>query len=199
MLHSSISAAPLLRCQRHQVDTNNAQCAAMKMMLSSQQLHRRNACMPQQQLPVTGTAVILKQSWLCAAADGTSHYVRCMAVLQQPTCVSAAVFCREDEYDVTYVYGAEASNDDIHARSISPLIRKCLEGYNVCVMLFGATGKQLAAAGGTCTPAGMPQHVCSSRSSKGFCTAQGCTQGTQALSCFCLSEKQLQQVQHINW
>eukprot|EP00882_Tetradesmus_deserticola_P022496 GHRQ01024412.1.p2 GENE.GHRQ01024412.1~~GHRQ01024412.1.p2 ORF type:complete len:107 (+),score=15.18 GHRQ01024412.1:446-766(+) len=51
----------------------------------------------------------------------------------------------EDEYDVTYVYGAEASNEDIHARSISPLIRKCLEGYNVCVMLFGATGKSAAA------------------------------------------------------
>lgn len=59
--------------------------------------------------------------------------------------------CREDEYDVTYVYGAEASNDDLHARSISPLIRKCLEGYNVCVMLFGATGKHTGASGGCCS------------------------------------------------
>eukprot|EP00878_Enallax_costatus_P035224 GHUV01039231.1.p1 GENE.GHUV01039231.1~~GHUV01039231.1.p1 ORF type:complete len:419 (+),score=96.69 GHUV01039231.1:574-1830(+) len=46
----------------------------------------------------------------------------------------------EDEYDVTFVYGAEAANSDIHERSISPLIRKFIEGYNVCVLAFGATG-----------------------------------------------------------
>eukprot|EP00775_Hariotina_reticulata_P000828 gene828-1146_t len=46
----------------------------------------------------------------------------------------------EDEYDVSFVYGSEAGNPDIHARSLSPMIRKFIEGYNVCIMLFGATG-----------------------------------------------------------
>jgi hypothetical protein len=77
---------------------------------------------------------------------------------------------------VTYVYGAEASNEDIHARSISPLIRKCLEGYNVCVMLFGATGKQTAAAGAAfpCTRHA-PGMLAGISSSKELCTAQGCS------------------------
>lgn len=46
----------------------------------------------------------------------------------------------EDEFDATFVYGPEASNAEIHGRSVSPLIRKFAEGYNVCVLLFGATG-----------------------------------------------------------
>ncbi|GAX79109.1 hypothetical protein CEUSTIGMA_g6549.t1 [Chlamydomonas eustigma] len=46
----------------------------------------------------------------------------------------------EDEYDVNFVYGADASNMDIAKRHIEPLVRKALEGYNVCVFAFGATG-----------------------------------------------------------
>ena len=46
-----------------------------------------------------------------------------------------------------YVYGSEATNADITARSIEPLLRKFLEGYNVCVMGFGATG---VTKGGPC-------------------------------------------------
>lgn len=54
--------------------------------------------------------------------------------------------CSEDEYDASFVFGPDASNADIHGRSVSPLIRKVVEGYNVCVLLFGATGAPQAAA-----------------------------------------------------
>ncbi|KAI8465646.1 MAG: P-loop containing nucleoside triphosphate hydrolase protein [Monoraphidium minutum] len=46
----------------------------------------------------------------------------------------------EDEYELSYVYGLDASNADVHARSVAPLLRKLVEGYNVTVVLFGATG-----------------------------------------------------------
>lgn len=65
-----------------------------------------------------------------------------VAVLCTDQCGLHVLYRREDEYDVTFVYGAEAGNSDIHARSLSPLIRKFIEGYNVCVLLFGATGAQ---------------------------------------------------------
>ncbi|KAF5831835.1 P-loop containing nucleoside triphosphate hydrolase protein [Dunaliella salina] len=56
----------------------------------------------------------------------------------------------EEEYSVGYVYGPEASNADITARSIQPLLRKFLEGYNTTVIVFGATGagKTLSLEGG---------------------------------------------------
>jgi hypothetical protein len=47
---------------------------------------------------------------------------------------------REDEYELSHTYGPEATNSDIHDRSIVPLLRKFVEGYNVTIMLFGATG-----------------------------------------------------------
>ena len=47
---------------------------------------------------------------------------------------------REDEYDVNFVYGPDASNGDITKRHIEPLVKKALEGYNTCVYTFGATG-----------------------------------------------------------
>jgi len=47
---------------------------------------------------------------------------------------------REDEFELSFVYGPEATNSDVHARSIAPLLRKLVEGYNVTVLLFGATG-----------------------------------------------------------
>ncbi|GBF93794.1 hypothetical protein Rsub_06126 [Raphidocelis subcapitata] len=46
----------------------------------------------------------------------------------------------EDEYELSFVYGPDASSADVHARSIAPLLRRLLEGYNVCVLAFGATG-----------------------------------------------------------
>jgi hypothetical protein len=49
---------------------------------------------------------------------------------------------REDEYDVNYVYGPESTNADVASRSVVPLVRKLLEGYNVAVFAFGATGKR---------------------------------------------------------
>lgn len=39
-----------------------------------------------------------------------------------------------------YVYGPEASNADVAGRSLLPLLRKFVDGYNVAVMAFGATG-----------------------------------------------------------
>jgi hypothetical protein len=41
---------------------------------------------------------------------------------------------------VSYVYGPDASNGDVHERSLAPLLRKLLEGYNVVVLVLGATG-----------------------------------------------------------
>ncbi|GIL90778.1 hypothetical protein Vretifemale_18507, partial [Volvox reticuliferus] len=46
----------------------------------------------------------------------------------------------EDEYDVGFVYGPEATHQDIAARSLLPLLRKFVDGYNVAVMAFGSTG-----------------------------------------------------------
>ncbi|GFR45898.1 hypothetical protein Agub_g7354, partial [Astrephomene gubernaculifera] len=46
----------------------------------------------------------------------------------------------EDEFDVGYVYGPEASNQDVAARSLLPLLRKLVDGYNVTVLAFGPTG-----------------------------------------------------------
>lgn len=39
-----------------------------------------------------------------------------------------------------FVYGPEASNVDVASRSLVPLIRKFVEGYNVTLVAFGATG-----------------------------------------------------------
>lgn len=60
---------------------------------------------------------------------------------------TSLVPCREDEYDVGYVYAGEASNKDITARSIVPLLRKFVEGYNVTAVVFGATGAHWAMLG----------------------------------------------------
>jgi hypothetical protein len=49
---------------------------------------------------------------------------------------------RDDEYEAGYVYGPDASNQDLTSRSLLPLIKKFVEGYNVCVMCFGPTGKR---------------------------------------------------------
>lgn len=51
--------------------------------------------------------------------------------------------CREDEYELSFVYGPEATNRDVHARSIGPLLQKLVGGHNVAVVLFGATGDRL--------------------------------------------------------
>ncbi len=45
-----------------------------------------------------------------------------------------------------YVYGPDATNQDVAARSLMPLLRKFVDGYNVAVMAFGATGGRTRAA-----------------------------------------------------
>ena len=55
------------------------------------------------------------------------------------TCLTSCLL-REDEYDVNFVYGADATNVDITKRHIEPIVKKALEGYNTCVIAFGATG-----------------------------------------------------------
>jgi hypothetical protein len=52
--------------------------------------------------------------------------------------------CREDEFDATYCYGSGSTNQDIHDRTILPLVCKLIEGYNVCVLLTGATGASVS-------------------------------------------------------
>lgn len=46
------------------------------------------------------------------------------------------------------MYGPEASNGDVFERSVAPLLRKLVEGYNVTVVLFGATGVVPGGLGG---------------------------------------------------
>eukprot|EP00877_Chromochloris_zofingiensis_P013932 jgi/Chrzof1/8793/Cz03g24220.t1 len=46
----------------------------------------------------------------------------------------------EDEYDLSFVYGPESTNADVHDRTVVPLLRKFIEGYNVTILMFGATG-----------------------------------------------------------
>lgn len=41
------------------------------------------------------------------------------------------------------MHGPEATNADVVARSVVPLIKKFIEGYNVTVVAFGATGERL--------------------------------------------------------
>jgi len=74
---------------------------------------------------------------------------------------------REDEFDATYCYGPGATNQDIHDRTILPLVCKAIEGYNICVLLVGSTGQHCADSswplsgwvkGRSCTSAG--QYVC---------------------------------------
>lgn len=66
--------------------------------------------------------------------------------LLAPTAIPHAPFSlwwtrsSEDEFDVGYVYGPEATHSDIAARSLLPLLRKFVDGYNVTVMAFGPTG-----------------------------------------------------------
>lgn len=48
---------------------------------------------------------------------------------------------REDEYEVNFVYGPEATNADISKRHVEPLVRKAVEGYNVTVLVCGASGE----------------------------------------------------------
>jgi hypothetical protein len=59
---------------------------------------------------------------------------------------------REDEFELSFVYGAESTNADVHARSIAPLLHKLVEGYNASVLLLGATGsgKTTALEGSGC-------------------------------------------------
>jgi hypothetical protein len=64
----------------------------------------------------------------------------------------------EDEYDLSFVYGPNASNADIHARSIAPLLRKVVEGYNATVLLFGATGGPRASGRGGGGHSSLLQH-----------------------------------------
>jgi hypothetical protein len=46
----------------------------------------------------------------------------------------------EDRFEASFVYGPGQTNRDVHASCIAPIVRKVVEGYNACVILFGATG-----------------------------------------------------------
>ena len=49
---------------------------------------------------------------------------------------------REDDCEVNFVYGPEATNADISKRHMEPLVRKAVEGYNVTVLVCGSSGAQ---------------------------------------------------------
>eukprot|EP00891_Asterochloris_glomerata_P006625 jgi/Astpho2/6625/Aster-x1385 len=59
----------------------------------------------------------------------------------------------EDEHMLDFAYGPDAQPADVHERSLLPLLRKLVEGYNTAAILFGASGMQwqvLPAGRGTC-------------------------------------------------
>jgi len=46
----------------------------------------------------------------------------------------------DNEHDVEFCYGPEATEEDIFKRSVQPLVRRVVDGYNAAVVAFGATG-----------------------------------------------------------
>lgn len=48
--------------------------------------------------------------------------------------------CRDEEHELDYCYGPDASTTDVYKRTLDVLTRKLVEGYNTCAMLLGATG-----------------------------------------------------------
>lgn len=46
----------------------------------------------------------------------------------------------EDDFEVDYVFGEDATAEDIHERSLAKLVAQVSEGENGAVLLFGATG-----------------------------------------------------------
>eukprot|EP00955_Chlamydomonas_euryale_P034772 349894-Chlamydomonas_euryale.AAC.10 len=60
--------------------------------------------------------------------------------LPDASCLASTFMRSEDEYDVNFVYGPEASNADVTKRHLEPLVKKVIEGYNATVLCFGATG-----------------------------------------------------------
>eukprot|EP00884_Botryococcus_braunii_P020311 jgi/Botrbrau1/6964/Bobra.0165s0003.2 len=47
---------------------------------------------------------------------------------------------RQDEYRVQYCYGSESTSQGISARTIQPLLRQLMEGYNVALLLVSSRG-----------------------------------------------------------
>ena len=45
----------------------------------------------------------------------------------------------EDDFEVDACFGQGSGAREVHDKSVRPLIHKLLQGYNVCVVLFGAT------------------------------------------------------------
>lgn len=48
--------------------------------------------------------------------------------------------CRNEEHELDFCYGPDASTSDVYRRTLDPLTRKLVEGYNICTVNFGATG-----------------------------------------------------------
>ena len=46
----------------------------------------------------------------------------------------------DEEHEVDYCYGPDATTKNLHDRTVEPLVQKLVEGYNAAVIIFGATG-----------------------------------------------------------
>ncbi len=74
---------------------------------------------------------------------------------------AAQPLCSEDEHMLDFAYGPDAQPADVHERSLLPLLRKLVEGYNTAAILFGASGMSAPAARISplvCRSHVMPQH-----------------------------------------
>lgn len=58
----------------------------------------------------------------------------------QSWCISAGAFVQEKQYTFDVAFPAAASNGDVYASTIAPLIKHSLHGINCTVFAYGATG-----------------------------------------------------------
>ena len=90
-------------------------------------------------------------------------FLLCAHVASLANVQAAQLFCSEDEHMLDFAYGPDARPADVHERSLLPMLRKLVEGYNTAAILFGASGMSacccLPLSSGVKKPCDGPQHV----------------------------------------
>ena len=90
-------------------------------------------------------------------------FLLCGHVASLANVQAAQLICSEDEHMLDFAYGPDAQPADVHERSLLPMLRKLVEGYNTAAILFGASGMSgcccLPLSSGVEKPCDGPQHV----------------------------------------
>lgn len=53
-----------------------------------------------------------------------------------------SLFSASDEYKLNYIIEPDRNNEDVFAM-MKPLLLSAIEGYNICIIAYGASGKTL--------------------------------------------------------